>query len=46
MFCLNLPAFWVNRDSTIEHSEMGTLTPEQFERLPLVDRMEIELRYE
>jgi hypothetical protein len=46
MFCIDVPPFWVSRDSTERVSETGMLTMEQRERLPLVDRLEVELRIE
>lgn len=46
IFAIDLNPFWVERDTTIRWSQSGVLTPEQLARLPLVDRMEVEFRYE
>jgi hypothetical protein len=46
MFHMDLKPFWVDRDTTIQHSEVGQLWGDQLQRLPLVERLEIEFRYE
>jgi hypothetical protein len=43
---MDLKPFWVDRDTTIQHSEVGQLWGDQLQRLPLVERLEIEFRYE
>lgn len=44
MFCITLQPFWLTRESRERISQVGRLTPRQLQQLPLVDRVEVELR--
>jgi len=46
IFCMCLNPFWVDREQVMLHNDGGTLSAEQLQRLPLVDRLEVEFRYE
>jgi hypothetical protein len=46
IFCLCLNPFWVDREQIKLHSDGGSISEEQRQRLPLVDRLEVEFRYE
>jgi len=46
IFCMCLTPFWVDREQIKLHNDGGSLSDEQLQRLPLVDRLEVEFRYE
>ncbi len=46
IFCMCLNPFWVDREQIKLHNDGGRLSEDQRQRLPLVDRLEVEFRYE
>lgn len=46
IFSMCLKPFWGDREQVLLHSDGGTLSAEQLQRLPLVDRLEVEFRHE
>lgn len=46
IFCMCLNPFWVDREQVLIHNDGGRLTDDQLQRLPLVDRLVVEFRYE